>query len=512
MSTSNAFTPTAMPTCEAAPAVRWLPWTRTSFERAAHERKPVLLSITTAWCHGCAVMDRTCYEDAGIAATINHRFVPVRVDADRRPDVHDRYNLEGLPTTAFLTPSGEILTGSTYLPPERLASLLVEVADAYESRGAALEERAAAAAASRRAQAQAALPIAVDPDLAAPAWIARQVVEGCDPEFGGFGTGGKFLHVPALRVAVAEYASTREPSLAQAIALTLDGMAQGAVHDPVEGGFFRYASARDWTKPHTEKLIEDQAGIVRLYLEAADVFHRADWRDVARETIGFVTRTLADPGGAGFYASLAGDEPYYQLMAEDLRRTQVPPAVDRTRFTDLNAQAASAWLQASAALGEPALGEYATDALDRLLKATYEPESGVAHWHADDTDVRGLLTDQVHAAAALLDRHTATGDTRWSSLAGQLMRTALGTLRDEREGGFFDRVPADDDVGLLGDRVKPLAGNCLAARVLARLATLTGDTDLHQHALLALRAQTGTYRRHGLAGAPYAQAIQALFG
>lgn len=514
MSTSDAFTPTES-SKHAAPAVRWFPWTPATFERAVHERKPILLSLTTTWCHGCRVMDRTCYEEAGIAATINHRFLPVRVDADRRPDVHDRYNLEGLPTTAFLTPSGEILTGSTYLPPERLATLLVEVADAYEARGAALEERAAAVAASRRDQART-LPLAIDPDLAAPAWIARQVVESCDPEFGGFGSGGKFLNIRALRVAVGEYAATREPALAHAIALTLDGMAQGPVRDPVEGGFFRYAAARDWTRPHTEKLLEDQAGIVRLYLEAADVFDRADWREVARETIAFVTRVLADPDGAGFYASRSGDEPYYQLMAEDLRRTQSPPPVDRTLFTDLNAQAAGAWLQASAALGEPALAERAARALAHVVEATYQPGAGVAHWHArdgGDAGVRGLLTDQVHASGALMDLHAATRDRRWVSLAEDLMRTALRTLWDERDGGFFDRPAGQgDDIGMLADRLKPLAPNCLAARVLAQLASLTGDADLHQLALMALRAQTNTYRRHGLAGAPYAEAVRGLLG
>ena len=79
-------------------------------------------------------MDRVAYADAGIVEIVASRFIPVRVDADRRPDVNERYNLEGWPTTALLTPSGEMLTGTTYLPAEALRAMLVEVSDAYRSR------------------------------------------------------------------------------------------------------------------------------------------------------------------------------------------------------------------------------------------------------------------------------------------------------------------------------------------------------------------------------------------
>ncbi len=102
----------------------WLEWSADAFALARTEAKPVLLSITALWCHGCAVMDRVTYADTAIVETINRRFVPVRVDADRRPDVNERYNLEGWPTTAFLTSSGEMLTGTTYLPPNGLRALL----------------------------------------------------------------------------------------------------------------------------------------------------------------------------------------------------------------------------------------------------------------------------------------------------------------------------------------------------------------------------------------------------
>src|SRR5262249_48732549 len=222
------------------------------FARARDEGRPVLLSISANWCHGCAVMDQVAYADPRVAAAIAADFIAVRVDADRRPDINDRYNLDGWPTTALLTPSGEILTGSTYLPADGLLSMLHEVASAYRTERHALDERAGAQAAARR-QRPRMRPAGVEPDLAAPAWIARQVVDRCDPDHGGFGAEGKFLHVPALTVALGEYGRTSDPPLARAITLTLDGMANGDIHDQIDGGVFRYPAARAWPPPPPRK-------------------------------------------------------------------------------------------------------------------------------------------------------------------------------------------------------------------------------------------------------------------
>jgi uncharacterized protein len=502
---SSPFTPTV-------PAVVWLEWTADAFARARTEAKPVLLSITASWCHGCAVMDRVAYADPEIVEIIHSRFVPVRVDADRRPDVNERYNLDGWPTTALLTPSGEMLTGTTYLPPDGLRALLVEVSDAYRTRRAELDQRAAAMTASRRARSRPALE-KIEPDLSAPQWVARRVVDECDALHGGFGTGGKFLHVAALRVALDELVRTGDPALRDALTQTLDAMADGQIRDPVDGGFFRYAGSRDWTRPHTEKMLEDQAGLIDLYADAGRVLDSARYRQLAREIMAYVHRTLASNTPPAFFASQAADESYYQMSSADLRRTVVPPVVDRTAFTDLTARAAAAWVHAGAALEDRQAAEFGARALDRLLTLTYEPGNGVAHWFDGHPGVRGLLTDQVHAAWALLALHDATANPTWSMLAEELMRTVLRTHWDEAGLGFFDRAAdADSGIGLMADPVKPLATNCLAGRVLSRLSRLTGKLDLQEKALDTLRSQTPVYRQQGLFGAPYALAVADVVG
>src|SRR3954464_6443148 len=111
--------------------VAWQPWSAAAFARAREEQKPVLLSIATAWCHWCHEMDRTSYADPEIAAIVNDRFIPIRVDGDDRPDISERYSLGGWPTTAFLTPAGEILAGGTFVPIDRMRAVLAQVSEAF---------------------------------------------------------------------------------------------------------------------------------------------------------------------------------------------------------------------------------------------------------------------------------------------------------------------------------------------------------------------------------------------
>jgi uncharacterized protein YyaL (SSP411 family) len=498
-------------TSSTPPAVAWLPWGPEAFARARAARRPILLSITASWCHGCAVMDTASYGDARVAALIHERLVPVRVDADRRPDVNDRYNLDGWPTTVLLTPSGEMLTGTTYLPAEGLLAMLEEVTDAYARGGDELDRRAAAVASARRATPRT-LTLAREPDLSAPAWLAALVVRETDTEYGGFGTGGKFLHAAALTAAVRQQARHPDAALGDAIARSLDGIAGGGVRDQVSGGFFRYTASREWMRPHTEKMLEDQAAMVRLYLEAARVFDRQDYVDVARDTIAFVGSTLASHAEGRFFSSQAADDSYYQLGTADLRRAFPAPHVDRTLITDWTSQAASTWLWAGDVLGDTALAELGGRAIDDAVVRSYRPGEGLAHHVDEHAGVRGLLTDQVHAAAALVDLHEATANPTYSMLAEELMRTALRELWDAEGGGFVDRpTTTPEAIGLLGSPLKPLAANCAAARVLARLARLTGDLELQQRAVATLASQTAAYREQGLFGAAYALAVLEMF-
>jgi uncharacterized protein YyaL (SSP411 family) len=162
-------------------------------------------------------------------------------------------------------------------------------------------------------------------------------------------------------------------------------------------------------------------------------------------------------------------------------------------------------------LDDVGLGRHALASIERVLLATYRPGDGVAHFVTDGQEVRGLLTDQVHAASALIDLDEATANDTYGMLAEELMRAALRTLWDDTRGGFRDRpLETPDAIGLLADPVFPLALNCLAARVLVRLAERTGQADFEQFARATLASQTDGYRRLGIGGAPYALAVLEL--
>ena len=116
-----------------AHCIEWLPWARSTFERAQAEDKPVLLSITASWCYWCHVMDETTYSDSDVQSILARGFIAVRVDNDHRPDINARYNVGGWPTTAFLTPHGGLIGGATYLPPDQFLAMLMELESAYKA-------------------------------------------------------------------------------------------------------------------------------------------------------------------------------------------------------------------------------------------------------------------------------------------------------------------------------------------------------------------------------------------
>src|SRR3989338_1202290 len=121
--------------------INWLEWNKESFEKANKEGKPILLDLTAVWCHWCHVMDATSYSDEEIAEIINKDFVPIKVYIDKRPDIRERYNMGGFPSTVFLNPEGYTIAGETYVPPERFKLMLETVKSAYKNRKGEIKQR-----------------------------------------------------------------------------------------------------------------------------------------------------------------------------------------------------------------------------------------------------------------------------------------------------------------------------------------------------------------------------------
>lgn len=451
-------------------AVAWLPWDASAFALARAERKTVLLSIMAPWSLGCGEMDRVTYGDAATAAAIRSSCVAIRVDADQRPDLADRYDFGALPTTAFLSSDGILLGGGTFVAPERLREALAHLAGCRPD----LQPSSASGEAVG--------------ECLDDAELTATVFDAFDEDHAGFGGPPRFPHTAPVRLALDLYVETGDAIMLEQAARTLDSMGWGALYDEEAGGFFRCAAERDWSGAAAEKILPVNAALLDLYIYAGTVTSNERWFARAVDLVGFIERKLIAANGAWRYTECA--EPGRQ-------------------FTDANAVTASALLHAARVFDDEALGKRAIVGLERVLLSSYKPGDGVAHSAAG---VRGLLTDHVTMATATLDAWDSTGNIVYRMMAEELMHFAIRTMWDEDGGGFFDRV---DEAGTGEDlprlrALKPFVLNCEAAVVLRRLAEAVNDPMFDKRAGETLAAARGRAAAHGPLAAHYLLARRAL--
>jgi uncharacterized protein YyaL (SSP411 family) len=476
-------------------AIAWLPWRAESFARARAEGRPVLLSLAPTWCGHSAEMDSATFADAEVAALVTAHFVAIRVDPDRRPDIAERYSLGGWPTTAFLTPDGDVLGGGTFIERQRLADVLRRVSAAF-AQGSGLR-------AARNPPAPAAAP----GEVASPEQLIDLIAAAFDPRHGGFGSAPKFPHAAPVRLALQLYREGGSPAHRDIAVTTLDAMGWGPLYDEKDGGFFRYARRADWGEPNGEKLLEVNASMLDLYIDAAETLELERYLERAADILRYVQSWLADQVDGGWAGSQRADPAYH--AAEGDHGPDAPP-IDRTLYTDWNAVMASAAIKAGRALNEPTLSEFAIRSLERIALLCYRPGGGMAHYHDGEAQVRGLLDDQIAMAAAQLDAFEATGDIVSEMLAEELALHAVSLMWDGDSGGFFDRAPDQAaDVGLLGDRRKPFAANCAAARLLDRLGRAANKPRYRQLADRTLSAIGPRAAGEGPLAADYVLAVRA---
>ena len=482
--------------------IAWRNWGDAAFAEAKGADKPILLAISAVWCHWCHVMDETSYSDDEVIRTVNERYVPVRVDNDQRPDVNRRYNMGGWPSTVFLTPDGEILNGATYVPPEAMRRQATQIADIWRDQRAELAPRLSELR-RHEADAHAQRPADIGPEIVT---AIRTLVRGqYDAAYGGFGREPKFPQPKLLRFVLDDYRRVPTDEGAAMLHRTLGAMAGGGLYDPVEGGFFRYATTRAWQVPHFEKMLEDNAELLALYAEAHRTFPSAGYDRVVRDVIRWMDAVLLQPEASLFAGSQDADERYYELDAAE-RARHGAPYVDRTIYTSWNALAASAYIAAAQALGDDALAERGRAVMRALAKRMWDGRT-LAHFErGEGPTLRGLLTDLAACLAAMLDEYEAGLAPGALAAASAMAGTLRETLEDPERGGFFD-APAGEAPGRLGMRDKPIEDNASVAETLLRLALLTADDAWRDVAARTLQAFAAEYRQWGQFAAAYAAAV-----
>ncbi len=588
--------------------VEWHEWGTEAFARAAGEDKPILLDIGAVWCHWCHVMDRESYEDPHLAEVINENFIAVKVDRDERPDVDTRYQAavaaisgqNGWPLTAVLTPQGQPFFGGTYFPREErygrpgFERVLRSMVDAWKTRRAEVLESADSVVAA----------IEYNENFAGRAGnlgmeIVDQMVasalEKFDRHYGGFGSQPKFGHPSAIDLLLDVAGRTGNEAAREAAVVTLEKMARGGVYDQLGGGFHRYSVDERWVVPHFEKMLYDNAELLKNYVHAFQSYVDPEFARVARDIIRWMDASLTDRERGGFYASqdadinLDDDGDYFTwtkaeaaavLSPEEMeiagvyydigdlgdmhhnpaknvlhvkqtldavakragkspeeaavllaaaqarllaaRGARPTPFIDTTIYTNWNALAVSAYLQAAQVLRLPEVKGFALKTLDRLLREGIHAERGLAHviaytGGAEPKWVAGGLDDYAFLIHACLDGWLATGTATYYQAALGLAERMVAEFYDATGGGFFDAVAKGPEVlGVLTARRKPLqdsptpAGNPAAAAALLRLEGLNGRVDLREKAEDTLEAFAGVVSHFGLYAGTYGLALERL--
>ncbi len=435
--------------------VDWQGWGAEAFAEARARDVPVLVSIGYSTCHWCHVMARESFSDPDLAAYLNAHFVSVKVDREEHPDVDAAYLaaasafVEGLgwPLNVFVTPEGRAFYAGTYFPPQPMAGhpsfrqVLEAVTDAWTTRRAEVTESAdlvaeALVAASEQGRGDGPRLDAVALDRAAAALVAQE-----DPVYGGFGGAPKFPVAPALGFLLDRGAlpdGTRAEGRDLALR-SLKRLGASPLRDPVEGGFFRYAVSRDWSDPHYERMLYDNAQLLDLYTQAWKLTGEAWARAVAEGIARFLTTVLELPGG-GFASAQDSEstvdgqrvEGGYYSLDEEARGEQSRPALDEKLLTGWNGLALAALARSGFAFDDSSLRAAAVRAADKLLDqhlVELAPDRvGLvrASIAGRTSGAQATLEDYGMFARGLLELALATGEVRYATAARHLVDATLG--------------------------------------------------------------------------------------
>ena len=472
----------------AANPVDWFPWSDEAFAEARRRDVPVLVSIGYSTCHWCHVMSRESFSDPVIAARLNSGFVAIKVDREEHPDVDASFlaaagaftgNL-GWPLNVFVTPEGKAFYAGTYWPPAAAGQLpsfgqvLDAVTDAWTARRTEVEQTAGAVVDALRQSADRLSTSATDsrpvPEKPVTELLGAAVDELAayeDGEFGGFGGAPKFPVAPVLLFLLERAAAGDHPALeivGRALS-AISGQDQpserviAALRDRVDGGFFRYATKRDWSDPHYERMLYDNAQLLVAFTRLAqlDPDARQAASEVAEGICAFLIEVMQQPEG-GFASAQDSEsavdglrlEGAYFALDAAARVAQNPPALDTKVLTGWNGLAIGALATAGFVLSRDPWITAARRAADALIER---------HLCVDGTLVRASLSGRISAANAtledygmlasgLLDLAAATGEARYAVVARGLVDLVLVDQSRAFEGETFV-VPGGGDPVLL---------------------------------------------------------------
>jgi len=485
--------------------VDWWPWGADAFAEAQRRDVPLLISIGYSTCHWCHVMARESFSSREIAEIIGADFVAVKVDREEHPDVDGAYmaassaftqNL-GWPLTVFATPQGRTFYAGTYWPPAARGGMpgfrdvLAAVKEAWTlRRDQAVESADAVAAALAQAAAVSPSDLPAAADIAA---AAEALAEREDAHCGGFGGAPKFPVATTLSFLQQPLVRREAPHAAAAADRALGAMVSSELRDE-DGGFFRYATQRDWTVPHYERMLTDNAQLL-------DVARRAGDESTVRGIAAFLLTVLRRDGG-GFGAAQDSESiidgqrsegGYYQRPVSE-RADLERPVVDGKVITGWNGLAIAALARAAAAMGEQSWEVAAEEAATFVLRVNRSPEGRLVRSSLDGgaSTAVATLADLALLADGLFALALATGDAAWAVRAREILDDALA------DGAASDPVLAAQGVASAPDQTDGDLPSGLAALAGAALTAwrLGGGEHYRDAAEEQVRAHAASGLQH----------------
>ena len=493
--------------------VDWYPWGDEAFEKAKAEDKPVLVSIGYSACHWCHVMEHESFEDEATAAVMNEHFVSIKVDMEERPDVDQIYmtfvqlttGRGGWPMNVFLTPDKLPFFGGTYFPPvsrynmPSFQTVLTSVADAYrEKRDELLNSANDIVVEMRRVGSSEFSPAILSTELCDEAFASFD--RSFDGTNGGFGGAPKFPAAMSLEFLLRYWKRTGSERALDIVKKTAEKMANGGIYDQLGGGFHRYSVDAVWLVPHFEKMLYDNAQLIRIYLHLFQITKEEFFKRVAVETLEYVRREMLDASG-GFYSTqdadsegvegkffvwtpeeiaeiLGADEArvfnsYYDVSEAGnfeeknilnvknpaasapgseakkklfvVREKRIKPFRDEKILTAWNGLMLAAFSEAAAVLDSVEYLEIAKANAEFILQnlvdgggETSTPQFRLLRtWKNGEAKLKAYIEDYANLADGLIELFQVSGEVRYLSEAKSLADEMITEFWDEENGGFF---------------------------------------------------------------------------
>jgi uncharacterized protein YyaL (SSP411 family) len=454
-------------------AIKWLEWEKESFQLSRHLDKPVFMYISAVWCMNCHIFEANVLSNKKISEYLKSNFITIRLDADEKPDIAERFVDRGLPTFAFLLPNGKIIVKGNNIPISIFEKNMRLVSTLYQ------ENRKKIYSAIARREANETVEISIkgnsDHEYKIINDIDKLLSTEFDEKYGGFGTQSKFPLANNLEFLLVQYYLTKQVSYLNRVTKTLDNIKDG-LYDDIEGGFYRYSTSRDWNSPHYEKMLITNSELLSIYLDVYSITQQAAYKDTALGTINFINNILFDKINGVFYTSQDAEDGSYYKLDKQGRAKRKLPHVDRRIFSSNNAHVAYSFIKAFKILNDTKYLDTAKNVYSYILATNSSDKQYIRH---SVQDQRILLEDQITMANLGIALYEATGNREYIEKTEHILKQAMDLFWDKSEKGFYSSNQMST-FSEYNTQLKSKEFNSMAAQAYRKLYYLTKKSNYKQ--------------------------------